>query len=192
MQALNNAVRENVPELRRLAGHQANVQVMARAISFADSATWMTPEAEPIETFRWRDLIADGVSDLGAAFSMVADFLRELPGPQFPPVLLLATDGKPTDDWEAGLGALMTEPLGRDAVRLAVGIGKEADYGVLRGFIGNAAIEPVAARNADELMRCIRWHSTVALRRASQGLSEHVSGSSSHSASTEQVEEWIS
>jgi uncharacterized protein YegL len=37
-----------------------------------------------------------------------------------PPVLVLISDGQPTDDFEAGLATLMAEPWARKAVRLAV------------------------------------------------------------------------
>ena len=52
-----------------------------------------------------------------------------------PPVLVLISDGQPTDDFEGGLRVLMAEPWGMKAVRLAVAIGGELDEGVVLGEV---------------------------------------------------------
>jgi uncharacterized protein YegL len=83
-----------------------------------------------------------------------------------PPVMVPLSDGYPTDDFAAGFEALMQEPWGAKAVRIGLMIGNESDE-VLRRFIGNPQIEPLRARNAEELIRHIRWASTSVLQAAS-------------------------
>jgi hypothetical protein len=61
----------------------------------------------------------------------------------------------------------MGQPWGQKAVRLAIAIGGDADLDVLQKFIGNLEIRPLTARNPEDLVKFIRWASTVAIKQAS-------------------------
>lgn len=110
-----------------------------------------------------------GNTDLGAALRMVADELRIPPMTDraLPPVMVLLSDGQPTDDFAAGLQALMHQPWGKKGVRIAIGIGQDADLEVLQQFIGHLEIEPLRATNPETLTRYIKWASTAVLKAAS-------------------------
>ena len=84
-----------------------------------------------------------------------------------PPVLVLLSDGQPTDDFDKGLSALMKEPWGKKAVRIAIAIGGDADLDVLQEFIGHAELKPLQANNPQDLIRYIKWASTAVLKSAS-------------------------
>lgn len=163
IQALNNAVREAIPQMREAAGAQPQAQVLVRVISFADGAHWVEPEPTPVERFTWVNLKAEGLTDLGRALEMVADELKVPPMTTraLPPVLVLISDGQPTDEFQHGLDRLLSEPWGSRAVRIAIAIGRDADEGVLRRFIADPAIKPVQANNPEQLVRYIRWASTL-------------------------------
>jgi uncharacterized protein YegL len=171
MASLNQAAREALPQMRKVADENPNAEVFVRVLSFATNATWVVEEPTPIQYFRWPELSAvpGGMSDLGAALKVLARELRPdamRTTRALPPVMVLLTDGYPTDDFAAGLEALMQEPWGAKAVRIGLMIGNESDE-VLRRFIGNPQIEPLRARNAEELIRHIRWASTSVLQAAS-------------------------
>ena len=85
----------------------------------------------------------------------------------FPPVLVVVSDGRPTDDFEAGLARLMAEPWGRRAVRLAIAIGADADLDVLTAFIGDPELRPFTADDPEQLVYLVRFVSTAASRLAS-------------------------
>jgi uncharacterized protein YegL len=91
-----------------------------------------------------------------------------MPERALPPAIVLISDGQPTDDFDGGLDALLGEPWGAHAVRLAVAIGRDVDLGVLDQFIGRTDISPVSANNPEQLVQMIRWASTVAARLASE------------------------
>jgi uncharacterized protein YegL len=169
IQSLNTAIREAIPEMRRVAQNNPNAQVKVRAIKFSSGATWHIAQPTPIETFQWVNLTAGGVTDMGKAFQLVAEQLRVPPmDPRgLPPVLVLITDGYPTDDYSRGLDAIMAEPWGRKSVRLAIGIGADADYNMLQKFIGNPEIPPCQANNPESLVNFIKWASTAAVQAAS-------------------------
>ena len=156
IQALNNAVREVIPHMRQVADENTNATFLVRAIKFSDGAQWHIPTPTPVHQLQWQDLGAGGVTDMGAAFLLLAEQLRALANSRgLPPVLILITDGEPTDDWESGLRVLMQEPWAKHAVRTAIAIGSDAKLGPLQKFINNAEKQPLQANNPEGLVRQI-------------------------------------
>jgi uncharacterized protein YegL len=170
IQALNNAIREAIPHMQAVANDNPNAQVLVRAISFSSGAQWHIAQPTAAEDFTWTDLSADGVTDMGKALSMVAEELKIPPMSEraLPPVLVMISDGQPTDDFSEGLGQLMSLPWGKKAVRVAIAIGEDADHKVLETFIGHPEIKPLQANNPEALVKHIKWVSTAVLQSASQ------------------------
>jgi uncharacterized protein YegL len=102
--SLNTAIREAIPLMQQEADGNPNAEVLVRVIKFASGAQWHIAEPTPIQDFRWTDLTADGVTDMGKALTMVADQLKTPPmnDRALPPVLVLISDGHPTDDFNSG------------------------------------------------------------------------------------------
>lgn len=175
IQALNTAVREAIPHMQRAAAENANADVFVRVVRFADGAAWHIAEPIPVGDFVWSDVAAEGVTDMGEALRLVSVELEQPPMPEraLPPVLILVSDGQPTDDFEAGLAALLRKPWGAKAVRLAVAIGRDADTDVLQRFIGSTEYRPVSASNPEGLVDRIKWASTAGLKIASAPAAGH-------------------
>jgi uncharacterized protein YegL len=169
IQALNTAIREAIPHMRKVAEDNPNAQVLVRAVKFSNGAQWHISQPTPVADFAWTDLAAEGETDMGKALQLVAEQLKMPPMSEraLPPVLVLVSDGQPTDDFEAGLRALMNEPWGKKAVRIAISIGRDADAEVLQRFIGNTELKPLAANSPEALVRHIKWASTAVLKSAS-------------------------
>lgn len=174
IQQLNHAIREAIPHMREVARGNPNAEVLVRSVKFSNGAHWHHSQPTKVEQFEWTDLTVDGMTDMGRALSLVADTLKTPPMPEraLPPVLVLVTDGAPTDDFAAGLRALMAQPWGKKAVRLAIAIGEDARLDVLQQFIGHAELQPLHARNAEQLVKYIRWASTAVLQAASAPASQ--------------------
>lgn len=174
IQALNNAIKEAVPHMVRAADENPNAQVLVRALRFSDGAQWHVAEPTPVADFRWNDLSAAGLTDMGRALAMIADQLRMPPMSEraLPPVLVLISDGQPTDDFEGGLKMLLDVPWGRRAVRIAIAIGDDTDSETLRKFVGNPEIPVLQAKNSETLVNFIRWASTAVLKAASSPASQ--------------------
>jgi len=94
-------------------------------------------------------------------------------------VLVLISDGQPTDDFAGGLQALMNEPWGRKAVRIAIAIGEDADQEVLKKFIANPELKPLQANSPESLTKYIRWVSTAVLKSASSPASQSAAAAAS-------------
>jgi uncharacterized protein YegL len=174
IQALNTAIREAIPHMQKVAEDNPNAQVLVRAIKFSNGAQWHISQPTPVEDFQWTDLSAEGVTDMGKALSMVADQLKIPPMTDraLPPVLVLVSDGQPTDDFNRGLRDLMDQPWGKKAVRIAVSIGTDADNDVLQKFIAHPELKPLQANNPEALVKYIKWVSTAVLKSASAPASQ--------------------
>jgi uncharacterized protein YegL len=174
IQSLNNAIRETLPHMQTVADENPNAEVLVRALKFSSGAQWHVSQPTPVADFKWIDLQPNGVTDLGRALNMLAEQMRIPPMSDraLPPVLVLISDGCPTDDYQAGLQALLNEPWGKKAVRIAIAIGEDADTEVLQKFIGHPELQPLRANNPEELVRHIKWVSTAVLKAASSPASQ--------------------
>jgi uncharacterized protein YegL len=174
IQSLNHAIRESIPHMREVAHGNPNAEVLVRSIKFSVGAQWHHSQPTNVDQFEWKDLTVEGQTDMGRALTLVADALKTPPMPEraLPPVLVLVSDGAPTDDFDAGLRALMAQPWGKKAVRLAIAIGEDAQTDVLQKFIGHAEMQPLQANNAEQLVKYIRWASTAVLQAASAPASQ--------------------
>lgn len=179
IQSLNNAIRQSLPAMKDVANENPNAQVLLRAVAFSSDARWHIEKPTDVQDFKWPDLRADGVTDLGRALKLVAKQLEMPPMDTraLPPVLVLISDGQPTDDYRSGIDAIRALPWGAKAVRIAIGIGQDADDTVLQEFIGHNEIKPLRASNADQLTNYIKWASTVVLSSASSPKQEEGSTS---------------
>ena len=169
IESLNYAIRSAIKPMQDVAEDNPNAQVMVRAITFSTGAQWHIAEPVRVEDFRWHDVDADGVTAMGGALKLAAEQLdvTQMPERCLPPVLVLVTDGQPTDDFNGGLKALMDKPWGKKAVRLSIAIGDDANLKYLQDFIGHGELTPLLAKNAEDLIKHIRWASTAVLRAAS-------------------------
>ncbi len=174
IQSLNFAIRNALPAMQDVAKENPNAEVMVRAVKFSSGATWHIANPIPVDQFTWDDMEATGVTDMGKALQLVAEQLDPAKMPQraLPPVLVLISDGHPTDDVSAGLRDLMAQPWGKKAVRIAVAIGEDAEKSVLQRFIGHPELEPLQANNSETLVKFIKWVSTAVLKSASSPASQ--------------------
>ncbi|HUD38399.1 MAG TPA: VWA domain-containing protein [Streptosporangiaceae bacterium] len=152
-------------------------RILIRAVAFADQPRWHVHEPTPATNMRWKELAAveKGRTFMAPAFRMVAQALTDDQASRgLRPVLVLVTDGLPTDqaeDFDAGLQALLSVPAARDAMRIAVAIGNAARSDALAKFIGNSSLPVLVASDveqiADQLHRASLWVTNPNVRSAS-------------------------
>lgn len=174
IQALNQAIREALPHMQQVAEDNPNAEVLVRAVAFSSGATWHVANPTPVRDFQWPDLHPSGYTAMGEALELVAEELDVATMSQraLPPVLVLISDGQPTDNFSHGLQRLLAKPWGKKAVRIAIAIGADADRDVLRRFIGHSEIEPLEANHPEQLVHHIRWASTAVLQSVSSPASQ--------------------
>ena len=149
--------------MRDVAEDNPFAEVFVRAVRFSSGAQWHVASPTPVRDFQWKDLSAEGVTDMGAALGMVADALtvEQMGERGYPPVLVLVSDGQPTDDYKSGIAKVMATNWGRKSVRLAIAIGADADHGSLSAFVGDVERSVLKADNAESLTQYIKWVSTI-------------------------------
>lgn len=163
-ETLNNAIRESIPHIKDVA-REAEGSIKVHALSFSTGARWMTNNVD-INNFSWENIKTKGVTDMGRGFEILAEKLEnDFEGQRgYQPVMILLSDGLPTDDYEKGLEKLMATKWGKNAIRIAIAIGQETDMDVLSAFIGDTfrgELKPLLAKNATDLKHYIRWASTA-------------------------------
>ncbi|MEQ1787081.1 MAG: VWA domain-containing protein [Acidimicrobiales bacterium] len=169
IQSVNTVIEETLPLLRNEAANNPHVSVLVGVAAFSEAVEWLTPAPVPVEEYVWTDLVASGrrtamgaaLESLGGVLGAIGTETRALP-----PVAVLVSDGAPTDDFEAGLAALLSQPWGARASRVAIGIGQNADYGVLKRFASDD-IPPLHAHQHEDLLSYVQWVSTAVIREAS-------------------------
>jgi uncharacterized protein YegL len=161
--SVNHAIQSTIPEMADAAKNNPNAQLLVRTLKFSTGASWVTSTPVNVEDFSWDDLSAGGVTDLGKAFEMLTAQLTIPPMTDraLPPVLVLLSDGQPTDDYKKALNQLLHLPWGKKSVRIAISIGQDADDTVLYEFSGNKELV-LQANNPPALVKMIKWASTAA------------------------------
>lgn len=159
----NFAIKDAIPGMRSAAEENPNAQLLIRTLRFETGAQWITTAPVPVDEFEWEPLELGGLTSMGMAFDMLADQLEMPPMSEkaLPPVVVLLSDGNPTDDYKTGLTRLLNLPWGRKAVKIAIAIGQDVDISILEEFTGNRELV-LQANNADQLAKMIKWASTVA------------------------------
>ena len=79
IEALNNAIREVVPAMRKAAEGNPEVQFYVRVIRFSTGATWHIAQPTLLTDFKWVDLHAEGETDLGQAFALLTEEMSNMP-----------------------------------------------------------------------------------------------------------------
>ena len=163
MGIVNNAIQECIPEMAMAAESNPNAQLLIRALRFSTGANWLTSDPVPVEDYAWAPMDAEGLTEMERAFDMIAAQLSIPPMPDraLPPVVVLLSDGQPTDNYKPSLDKLKKLPWFRKAVKIAISIGSDADDEVLLDFTGNKELV-LQANNPTALVKMIKWASTTA------------------------------
>jgi uncharacterized protein YegL len=174
IQQLNFAIRECIPAMQEEARQNPECQMLVRVLTFSSGARWHVGQPTPIADFKWADVQADGVTDMGRGMELLSEALSiEAMGERaLPPVLVLITDGQPTDNFAGGLKKLMDNNWAKKAVRIGIAMGEDADLDVLEKFIAHPEFKPLRADNAPTLAKYIKWASTAVVKSASSPASQ--------------------
>ncbi len=155
IEALNAALKEMVATFSKESRLRAEIQV--GLITFGGKAQMHLPLVAANNVSGFAELKAEGVTPMGAAFDLARQLLEDtdrIPSRAYRPVLILLSDGQPTDDWEAPFNALRDSERAQKATRLAMAIGPDADEAMLKDFANDAEAPIFRAHNARDT-RCV-------------------------------------
>jgi uncharacterized protein YegL len=146
--SVNEAMRAVPQQLADINEDMADTKLKIAPMEFSSGARWFAlqnNEPAEVESFRWIDMKASGLTDLGAACSLLAQKLTVTENGGWmkgrggaAPVIILLSDGDPTDDYKKNLEILKKRGWFRSAIKFAVAIGADANKAVLAEFAGHS------------------------------------------------------
>lgn len=170
IEALNAAIKEMISTFSKESRLRAEIQV--GLITFGGEAQIRLPLVAAHSVTSLDELEADGPTPMGAAFDLARQLMEDkdrIPSRAYRPVLILLSDGQPTDDWETSFKALCESERAQKATRLALAIGSDVDEAMLRDFANDKEAPIFKAHNARDIHRFFRAVTmSVTMRTASQ------------------------
>ena len=172
---LNLALREMLIALNDVDDIRGKFQLCVSG--FGGDVNVLQPLAD-IDGLQLPELNAAGNTPMGEAFDTVREMIEDrnvVSSRAYAPTIVLISDGIPTDcseeiyhrkeysKWEP-LNNLHSAERSSKSQRLALGIGADADFGMLKEFINNTEIPVIKANDASGITKFFRWvtMSTVA------------------------------
>lgn len=177
---VNYAMRETIEELKNIIAPN-DIHLKIAAMEFNTNVKWITQgerHLENVDDFIWEDVEADGRTSLGAALSllnrsMTQDKMMHSKTGNKAPVIIVMSDGAPTDEWIESLEKLQKNEWFKQAIKIGIAIGSRADVNVLSRLVGSKEAV-IFADNLDYLRKIIRIVSVTS----------SLSGSYSHTSKT--------
>ncbi|MDF2872842.1 MAG: hypothetical protein K0R05_4417 [Anaerocolumna sp.] len=141
---VNAAMEECIPLLKEVAQANDDAEIKVAILQFSSGCSWVTPASGPVglDDIIWNDLQASGMTEFGGALLELDkkmsrnEYLQSQTG-AYAPVILLLSDGGPTDNWEVFLNQIKQNNWFKYAIKIAIDIESGSDRSVLAQFTGN-------------------------------------------------------
>lgn len=143
---INIAIKEILKVINVISQDNPDTEIKIAALEFSTDIKWNNHEPIMAKDFIWEGFQAgSGGSSLGAACvelsnKLSSEAFMNSPGGCVAPIIVLLSDGYPTDDYKEGLKKLQSNKWFNAAIKLAITIGEEADTDVLKQFTGDNLI----------------------------------------------------
>ncbi len=158
--AVNDAIVNVLPMLEDISSTNPDAEIKVAAIEFSNGTKWLYNEPKSVEDFKWIDVQAGGLTSLGEACLELnsklsrSGYMKSASG-SYAPAIILLSDGGPTDNFDGGLQTLQGNNWFKNAIRIAIAIGDDADLDLLSRFTGNSEAV-IKVQNIDALKQIIR------------------------------------
>ena len=169
IQALNNALREMVSSLSSVEDIRGEFKVSI--ITFGGDVV-LHQELENVDKIQLTELTARGNTPMGSAISLVSELINDksiVPSTAYTPTSVLVSDGMPTDirvedatfddyiNWDPIVQLQSSENRASKCLRLAMGIGADADNDMLKAFVNNSSIPVFKSKDAAGIQSFFKW-----------------------------------
>ena len=158
--AVNDAIVNVLPMLEDISSSNPDAEIKVAAMEFSNGTKWLYNEPKSVEDFKWIDVQAGGLTSLGEACLELnsklsrCGYMKSASG-SYAPAIILLSDGGPTDNFDGGLQTIQGNNWFKNAIRIAIAIGDDADLDVLARFTGNSEAV-IKVQNIDALKQIIR------------------------------------
>ena len=159
--SVNDAIENVLPMIDEISVESPDAEINVAALEFSSGTHWLYDEPKSARDFIWQKVEANGLTSLGEAckelnkkLSRNGGFMSS-PSGCFAPVIILLSDGEPTDDFMSGLNSLRGNSWFKSAIKIAIAIGDDADKNVLKEFTGSSEAV-IVVHNIEALKKMIR------------------------------------
>jgi uncharacterized protein YegL len=179
--AVNEAIREVLPEINDISSENADAQIKIAVLDFSSGAHWIYDKPVEADQFVWNNLEVGGLTDMGVAFKMLneklsrTEFMSDITG-SYAPAIFMMSDGAPTDDYKKELEELRKNKWFKVGIKVAVAIGDDANKEVLKEFTGSEESVTIV-RTPEALKKMIRFASVTASQIGSKSSGVGIGGS---------------
>jgi uncharacterized protein YegL len=179
---VNNSLKEMVAALSNIEGAKGQIEISL--IKISEGVEVIQP-LEKVENIILPELVADGRTPIGESVMKVVEMIEDkniVPDRAYTPVIILISDGIPTDitwemyenrplpkqaylEWEP-LKHLHTASKSKNCMRLALGIGKKADFELLKAFINRENVPVIKAIEVTTIGKFFEWVTRTVSQRS--------------------------
>lgn len=173
MDMVNNSLKEMISSLSNIEGAKGQIEICLIKIS---GEVEVIQPLEKVEKVVLPELVASGRTPIGESVEKVVEMIEDqsiVPNRAYTPVIILISDGIPTDitremyekrpldkkqylKWEP-LQHLHTANRSQKCMRMALGIGEDADYELLKAFINKENVPVIKAVEVTTIGKFFEW-----------------------------------
>lgn len=177
---LNKAVEDMLDTFAQ--EEKMETEILVSVITFGGQVELHVPYTKASQV-HWQGLQANGMTPMGTALKMAKAMIEDkkiTPSRAYRPTIVLVSDGQPNDNWEKPLEDFISEGRSSKCFCWAMGIGQDADKGVLERFISktpflatevpNRVFEAKEARDIHQFFQLL----TMSMTRRTQSKNPNV------------------
>jgi len=156
IEILNQAVLEMIDTFTK--EERSKQAFLVTVVTFGGAARVHLAPAKA-SSIAWKPLTAGGDTPLGEAIRLTKRMIEDkevTPSRAYRPVVILVSDGRPNDAWEAPLAQFTQEGRSAKCDRIALAIGAETDEAMLRKFVAGTLNPLFHAADAAKLLEMFR------------------------------------
>lgn len=148
---LNNSIRKMLNTFSRY--ERKDTELFVSIVTFGGEAQMVLPPTLA-SNVQYNDLPATGNTPLGRALNLVKGVVEDrsqIPSRSYRPLIVLASDGYPNDNWETTFEDFIHNGRTAKCDRMALAIGDQADRNMLARFIEGTNRTVFEADSADKI-----------------------------------------
>ena len=170
---VNNSLKEMIASLSNIEGAKGQIEISLIKIS---GDVEVIQPLKKVEDIVLPELEAKGRTPIGESVTKVVKMIEDksiVPDRAYTPVIILISDGIPTDitremydnspllkeqylQWEP-LQSLHTSNRTKKCMKMALGIGQDADYELLKAFINKDNVPVIKATEVTTIAKFFEW-----------------------------------
>jgi len=136
-----------------------NAEIHLSVITFGGEAKMHLPLTPAHQIKDFKSFEATGGTPMGEALDIAKELIEDkesISSRAYRPVIVLVSDGHPTDNWGGSFSDFCNSERAKKATRMAMAIGNDADESLMNDFINDLEAPLFKASNAQDIIKFFR------------------------------------